>query len=72
MESNGCLSRVTEADIAAARNSLPEAAYGHMTKSVEVDSPVLGRISISFRCKVHTKFSWGTTYHWQAVYAEQC
>lgn len=72
MESRGCLSQLSDDEIKAAKNLLPEpTTLAQMSKTAETDSATLGRVSVVFQIREHTKLSTGMTYFWHPVYAEQ-
>ena len=72
MESRGCLSKLTEEEIKAAKSLLPEpTTLAQMSQKAEVDSANLGRVCVVFQIREHTKLSIGMTYFWYPVYAEQ-
>ena len=72
MESRGCLSKLTEKEIEAAKSLLPSPkSLAQMSQTAEVDSTTLGRVSVVFHIREHTKLSTGMTYFWFPVHAEQ-
>lgn len=72
MESRGCLSKLTEDEIKAAKSLLPEPiTLAQMSQKAETDSATLGRVRVVFQIREHTKYSTGMTYFWHPVYAEQ-
>lgn len=72
MESLGCLSKLTEDEIKAAKSLLPEpTTLLQMSQEAKATSATLGQVRVVFQIREHTKLSTGMTYFWHPVYAEQ-
>lgn len=71
MESRGCLSKLLDDEITAAKSLLPEpTTLAQMSHKVEVDSATHGRVRVVFQIREHTRLSTGMTYFWHPVHAE--
>lgn len=72
LESKGCLSRVTGAEIGAASMALPRPdAKSPPITTIESDSVMLGRVRLTFELQEVNEHRRAKHFFWRAIHAEQ-